>query len=148
MPVCFTSANPYIRSHDVEYIVRGEIEAVSVDWRPNRLITLKFPDKSSVQGYLNDLGFQVKRGTAARNQEPDCDGGGRGHGDTREHVVSQTLITSPMPLCPTCCPPAVPIQALNTPGARHSSVVPRRCREKQATFNFSVGRRNGLDYCG
>lgn len=47
-----------IARHHGEYIVRGgEIEVVAGDWRPNRLIILRFPDKASVRAYLNDPVF-------------------------------------------------------------------------------------------
>lgn len=47
-----------IARHHGEYVVRGgEIEVVAGDWRPNRLIILRFPDKASVQAYLNDPVF-------------------------------------------------------------------------------------------
>jgi uncharacterized protein (DUF1330 family) len=47
-----------IARHRGEYLVRGgEIEVVAGDWRPNRLIILKFPDKAAVRAYLNDPVF-------------------------------------------------------------------------------------------
>lgn len=47
-----------IARHHGEYVVRGgEIEVVSGDWRPSRLIILRFPDKASVRAYLNDPVF-------------------------------------------------------------------------------------------
>ena len=47
-----------IARHHGEYVVRGgEIEVVVGDWRPNRLIILRFPDKAAVWAYLNDPVF-------------------------------------------------------------------------------------------
>lgn len=44
-----------IARHHGEYVVRGwELEVIAGDWRPNRLIILRFPDKASVRAYLND----------------------------------------------------------------------------------------------
>ena len=44
-----------IARHGSEYVVRsGEIEVVAGDWRPNRLIILRFPDKAAVRAYLDD----------------------------------------------------------------------------------------------
>jgi uncharacterized protein (DUF1330 family) len=60
-----------IARHGGEYIVRGgEIEVVSRDWRPNRLIILKFPDKSSVRDYLNDPRFH--RSSELRRRATKC----------------------------------------------------------------------------
>ncbi len=47
-----------IARHGGEYVVRGgEMEVISGDWRPNRLIILRFPDKVSVRAYLEDPVF-------------------------------------------------------------------------------------------
>ncbi len=47
-----------IARHRGEYVVRGgEIEVVAGDWRPNRLIILRFPDKAAVRAYLDDPVF-------------------------------------------------------------------------------------------
>lgn len=47
-----------IARHGGEYIVRGgNIEVISGDWRPRRLIILRFPDKKSAQAYLDDPVF-------------------------------------------------------------------------------------------
>jgi uncharacterized protein (DUF1330 family) len=47
-----------IAKHRGEYIVRGgEIEVVSGDWQPNRLIVLRFPNKTAVRAYLDDPVF-------------------------------------------------------------------------------------------
>lgn len=47
-----------IARHRGEYVVRGgEIEVVAGDWRPNRLIILRFPDKEAVRAYLDDPVF-------------------------------------------------------------------------------------------
>ena len=51
-------ASDLIARHHGEYIVRGgDIEVISGDWRPKRLIILRFPDKASVRAYLNDPAY-------------------------------------------------------------------------------------------
>ena len=53
-----TEVGDLISRHHGKYIVRGgEIEVVKGDWRPNRLIILRFPDKASIRAYMNDLVF-------------------------------------------------------------------------------------------
>lgn len=48
-----------IARHGGEYVVRGgDIEIISGDWQPNRLIILRFPDKNSVRAYLEDPDFR------------------------------------------------------------------------------------------
>lgn len=48
-------ASDLIAKHHGEYVVRGgDIEVIAGDWRPKRLIILRFPDKVSARGYLND----------------------------------------------------------------------------------------------
>ena len=45
--------------HHGEYIVRGsEMEAISGDWHPKRLIIVKFPDKTSVGACINDATYR------------------------------------------------------------------------------------------
>ena len=52
-------AGDLISRHRGEYVVRGgEVEVVTGDWRPNRLIILRFPDKAAVRAYLADPVFQ------------------------------------------------------------------------------------------
>jgi uncharacterized protein (DUF1330 family) len=47
-----------ISRHRGEYVVRGgDIEVVAGDWRPNRLVIVKFPDEQSVRAYLSDPVF-------------------------------------------------------------------------------------------
>ncbi len=47
-----------IARHGGEYVVRGgDIEVIAGDWRPNRLIILRFPNKNSVRAYLDDPVF-------------------------------------------------------------------------------------------
>jgi len=54
-----TEASHLIAKHHGEYIVRGgDIEVVSGDWRPKRLIILRFPDRASLRAYLNDPRYQ------------------------------------------------------------------------------------------
>ena len=53
-----TEVGDLIARHGGEYMVRGgEVEVVSGDWRPNRLIILRFPNKAAIRAYLNDPVF-------------------------------------------------------------------------------------------
>ncbi|NKB70311.1 MAG: DUF1330 domain-containing protein [Candidatus Latescibacteria bacterium] len=44
-----------ISKHGGEYLVRGgDLEIIEGDWQPNRLVLFRFPDKESVNAFLND----------------------------------------------------------------------------------------------
>ena len=44
-----------VHKHGGEYLVRGgEFEIIEGDWRPVRLIVLRFPDRGSVKALFND----------------------------------------------------------------------------------------------
>jgi uncharacterized protein (DUF1330 family) len=48
-----------IHKHGGEYLVRGgNFEVLEGDWRPNRLVMFRFPDKASVQAFLSDPEYQ------------------------------------------------------------------------------------------
>jgi uncharacterized protein (DUF1330 family) len=48
-----------IRKHGGEYLVRGgEFLVVEGDWRPSRLVLLRFPDIASIQALDNDPEYQ------------------------------------------------------------------------------------------
>jgi uncharacterized protein (DUF1330 family) len=46
---------PILKKHGGEYIVRGGWwEAFEGDWRPSRLIILRFPDLRAIRAFLDD----------------------------------------------------------------------------------------------
>lgn len=48
-----------IRKHGGEYLVRGgACEVLEGDWKPARLVLLRFPDLSSLHGLLNDPDYE------------------------------------------------------------------------------------------
>jgi uncharacterized protein (DUF1330 family) len=50
---------PLIQKHGGEYLVRGgDFEVVEGDWRPNRLVIFRFPDRASVTAFYDDPEYQ------------------------------------------------------------------------------------------
>jgi uncharacterized protein (DUF1330 family) len=48
-----------IRKHGGEYLVRGgQFSIVEGDWKPSRLVLLRFPDVSSAQAFDEDPEYQ------------------------------------------------------------------------------------------
>ncbi len=48
-----------LRKHGAEYLVRGEaFEVLEGDWRPTRLVLLRFPDTQSVEAFFSDPEYQ------------------------------------------------------------------------------------------
>jgi uncharacterized protein (DUF1330 family) len=46
---------PIIKKHGGEYIVRGgSWEAFEGDWRPSRLVILRFPDLKAIRAFVDD----------------------------------------------------------------------------------------------
>ena len=44
-----------IKKHGGEYLVRGgEVEVIEGNWRPNRFVVLRFPDRKAAHGFMND----------------------------------------------------------------------------------------------
>ena len=44
-----------IRKHNGEYLVRGgSLEVIEGDWKPQRLVVLRFPDRAAAQAFMND----------------------------------------------------------------------------------------------
>jgi uncharacterized protein (DUF1330 family) len=49
------AARDLIAKHHGEYVVRGgELEVIAGEWRPKRLIILRFPSKAAVRAYFDD----------------------------------------------------------------------------------------------
>jgi uncharacterized protein (DUF1330 family) len=49
----------FIRKHGGEYLARGgPHEVIEGDWRPTRLVLLRFPDTASVRAFLDDPGYE------------------------------------------------------------------------------------------
>lgn len=58
-----------IRKHGGEYLVRGgACEALEGDWKPARQVLLRFPDRASLHGFLNDPEYRsvkaIRQGAA------------------------------------------------------------------------------------
>ena len=46
---------PLIRKHGGEYVVRGgRLAIVEGDWKPSRVVVLRFPDMAAAQALYND----------------------------------------------------------------------------------------------
>ena len=44
-----------IARHGGEYLVRGgEFEIIEGDWRPTRLVLLRFPDRKAIRAFMSD----------------------------------------------------------------------------------------------
>ena len=49
---------PIIQKHGGEYLVRGgPVEVVEGTWKPSRVVVLRFPDRKSLDGFLNDPAY-------------------------------------------------------------------------------------------
>lgn len=45
----------YIARHGGEYLVRGgEFEVIEGDWKPNRLVLFRFPDRQAIRNFFAD----------------------------------------------------------------------------------------------
>ena len=54
-----TGVPPLIRKHGGEYIVRGgAAEVLEGEWKPYRLVVLKFPDMAAAKAFVNDPEYQ------------------------------------------------------------------------------------------
>lgn len=59
-----------IRKHHGEYVVRGGAFTIfEGDWRPSRLVILRFPDLAAVQNLFNDPEYQPLRALRQRVAE-------------------------------------------------------------------------------
>jgi uncharacterized protein (DUF1330 family) len=48
-----------IRKHGGEYVVRGgRFEIVEGDWKPNRVVILRFPNMASAKAFIDDPEYQ------------------------------------------------------------------------------------------
>jgi uncharacterized protein (DUF1330 family) len=56
-----------IRKHGGEYLVRGgNCQILEGDWRPNRLVLFRFPDKESVEAFYSDPEYQQLKNLRGR----------------------------------------------------------------------------------
>jgi uncharacterized protein (DUF1330 family) len=54
-----TKVSALILKHGGEYVVRGgKVTVLEGDWRPDRLVMLRFPDLGSVQALIDDPEYQ------------------------------------------------------------------------------------------
>lgn len=69
---------PMITKHGGEYLARGgAAETLEGDWKPGRVVLLKFPDQAAVKAFLNDPEYQplkVLRESAADSQMVSVEG--------------------------------------------------------------------------
>ena len=69
---------PMVSKHGGEYLARGgAAETLEGEWRPGRVVLLKFPDQAAVKAFLNDPEYQplkVLRETAADSQMVSVEG--------------------------------------------------------------------------
>ena len=50
-----TQASEFIVKHGGEYVVRGgEFEVIEGDWKPNRLVIFKFPNRQAIRNFFAD----------------------------------------------------------------------------------------------
>ena len=50
---------PLVDRHGGEYLVRGgEHEVIEGDWNPTRLVLFRFPDRASIQSFIDDPDYQ------------------------------------------------------------------------------------------
>lgn len=50
---------PFVAKHGGEYIVRGgEFEVIEGDWKPNRIVLFKFPNRQAIRNFFADPGYQ------------------------------------------------------------------------------------------
>jgi len=69
---------PMISKHGGEYLARGgNTQMLEGDWKPWRIVLLKFPDQAAVKAFLNDPEYQplkVLRESAADSQMVSVEG--------------------------------------------------------------------------
>jgi uncharacterized protein (DUF1330 family) len=75
-PVVFeeykTKAPAVIKRHGGEYLVRGGNHIIlEGDWKPTRLVLLRFPDITSAQAFYNDPEYQTLKALRQRGSRLD-----------------------------------------------------------------------------
>ncbi len=61
-----------IQRHGGEYLARGgNFTVLEGDWRPSRLVILRFPDITSVQAFYNDPEYQTIKAIRRRGSRMD-----------------------------------------------------------------------------
>ena len=54
------SVPTFIAKHGGQYLVRGgPLEVLEGDWRPHRLVLLRFPDRTAIHAFLSDPEFEL-----------------------------------------------------------------------------------------
>ena len=67
------NAPAFVKKHGGEYLVRGGDFDVPVgDWKPTRLLIVRFPDRQAIENLMNDPGYRPwkelrERVTTAKN---------------------------------------------------------------------------------
>ncbi len=55
-------AGPTVERHGGEYLVRGgDFDVIEGDYRPNRIVLLKFPDRATFDAFYNDPDYVKAR---------------------------------------------------------------------------------------
>lgn len=53
------AAPAFVKKHGGEYLVRGgDFEVLVGDWKPSRLVVFRYPDRQSIENFLNDPDYQ------------------------------------------------------------------------------------------
>ncbi len=61
-----------IRKHGGEYLVRGGTSVVvEGNWKPNRLVLFRFPDRASALAFCNDPAYQPLKALRQRAAKAD-----------------------------------------------------------------------------
>ena len=61
-----------IRKHGGEYLIRGgACEVMEGSWKPNRVVVLRFPDRKSAEGFMNDPDYQPLKAIRQRVARTD-----------------------------------------------------------------------------
>jgi len=54
------SVPAFIAKHGGQYVVRGgEFEVLEGNWKPHRLVVLRFPDRAAIRAFLADPEFET-----------------------------------------------------------------------------------------
>ncbi|MEE2754592.1 MAG: DUF1330 domain-containing protein [Candidatus Latescibacterota bacterium] len=54
-----TAVVPLVNRHGGEYLVRGgKHEVIEGDWDPVRIVLFRFPDRASIQAFIDDPDYQ------------------------------------------------------------------------------------------
>lgn len=63
---------PVIRKHGGEYLVRGgQFNIAEGDWKPGRIVILRFADMATAQGFYNDPEYEPLKQLRQRASDAD-----------------------------------------------------------------------------